>query len=184
MLCFPFVRIRIPKVEKDTPGRRDNATGTVTPCRGPGFPRLAACDPLERHIKEEMVWLRLLDIGFFAFHTALVLFNITGWAWRRTRRWNLALLLATAASWFIMGIWYGPGYCFCTDLHWRVRAALGYANDSPTYIHLLIRTLTGVSLPVHIVEVVTAAGLAFSLLMSLAFNIRDFRQNRRALISS
>jgi hypothetical protein len=126
----------------------------------------------------------MLDFGFFLFHTVLVLFNLLGWAWKRTRRWNLATLLATAASWFIMGIWYEPGYCVCTDLHWRVRAALGYANDSPTYIHLLIRTLTGASMPVREVELITVGGFAFSLGMSLALNFGDFRRQRKTLISS
>ena len=58
----------------------------------------------------------------------------------------LFTLLATAASWFVMGIWYGIGYCLCTDWHWQVRQQLGYQDDSPTYIHLMIKLLTGADL--------------------------------------
>jgi hypothetical protein len=125
-----------------------------------------------------MVWLQALNIGFFLFHTALVLFNLLGWIWKRTRRWNLVMLLLTAASWFVMGFWFGPGYCVCTDYHWRVRAALGYPNDSPTYIHLLVKTLTGASLSTALVEAITAIGFAVSLLASVWLNIRDFRRTR------
>lgn len=72
-----------------------------------------------------MLWLRLLDVAFFAFHTVLVLFNLLGWVWRPTRRWNLITLGVTACSWFVMGLWYGIGYCICTDWHWQVRRELG-----------------------------------------------------------
>ena len=53
---------------------------------------------------------QLLNIFFFVFHTLLMLFNCFGWAWKKTRPWNLVTLLLTAGSWFIVGIWYGWGY--------------------------------------------------------------------------
>jgi len=31
-----------------------------------------------------------------------------------------ASLLLTAFSWFVLGIWYGWGYCVCTDWHYMV----------------------------------------------------------------
>ena len=68
-----------------------------------------------------------------------------GWAWRRTRRWQLATVTLTALSWFGMGIWYGWGYCPSTDWHWQVRARLGYDNP-PSYIQLLLREVVGINL--------------------------------------
>ncbi|MDZ7680781.1 MAG: hypothetical protein U5J63_03470 [Fodinibius sp.] len=32
----------------------------------------------------------LLDIAFILFHTALILFNLLGWIWKATRRWNFS----------------------------------------------------------------------------------------------
>ena len=61
--------------------------------------------------------LVVLNILFFIFHTSLIVFNVAGWAWRATRRWNLLTLSLTAVSWFAMGLWYGVGYCICTDWH-------------------------------------------------------------------
>jgi len=117
--------------------------------------------------------LQVLDIAFFAFHTGLVLFNLFGWIWPKTRRWNLYTLLATAASWFVMGIWYGIGYCLCTDWHWQVRQQLGYKDDSPTYIHLMIKLLTGADLDANLVANGTALGFALSLICSIAANLKS-----------
>jgi hypothetical protein len=114
--------------------------------------------------------LQLLDIGFFVFHTGLVLFNVLGWIWPKTRRWNLYALLATSISWFVMGIWYGLGYCLCTDWHFQIRRELGYADDSPTYIHLVIKMLTGADLDAGFVQTGTAVGFVFALVMSLITN--------------
>lgn len=117
--------------------------------------------------------LQALDIVFFAFHTALVLFNILGWIWPKTRRWNLYTLLSTAASWFVMGLWYGIGYCLCTDWHWQVRQQLGYQDDSPTYIHLMIKLLTGADLDANLVANGTAVGFALAIICSIAANLKS-----------
>ena len=47
--------------------------------------------------------LLALDGAFFVLHTALIVFNVLGWIPRRTRRWNLAALLATLFSWTSWG---------------------------------------------------------------------------------
>lgn len=117
--------------------------------------------------------LQVADIGFFVFHTGLVLFNLFGWAWKKTRRWNLYTLLATAFSWFVMGLWYGMGYCICTDWHMSIRRQLGYHDDSHTYIQLMVKLLTGANLDTGLVETITAAGFVFALVMSVATNLRD-----------
>ena len=83
--------------------------------------------------------LLALDIAFFVLHTALILFNIFGWAFNATRKWHLLSLGLTAASWFVMGYWKGWGYCFCTDWHFQVRQARGIVEYDANYIQLLTR---------------------------------------------
>ena len=85
--------------------------------------------------------LHALDIGFFVFHSLVILVNTFGWIWKPMRRWHLALLAITAFSWFGLGglLGYGWGYCFCTDWHYRVRAALGINDGGISYIQLLFR---------------------------------------------
>ena len=120
----------------------------------------------------------LLDIGFFVFHTAFILFNLFGWMWKATRRWNLATLLLTAFSWFGLGIWYGFGYCPCTDWHWQVRRELGYTDMADSYIKFLIQQLTGLNIDAAIVDVGTAVLFFVALVISLYVNFRAFKKRR------
>ncbi|HYG51037.1 MAG TPA: DUF2784 domain-containing protein [Flavobacteriales bacterium] len=120
------------------------------------------------------MFYELLNYFFFVFHTGLILFNTFGYLFRRTRKWNLFTLLATAFSWFIMGIWYGWGYCFCTDWHWQVREQLGYHDMSYSYNHFLILKLTGINFSEQLVDVVTVVVFFTSLGLSIFLNIRDY----------
>lgn len=83
----------------------------------------------------------------------------------------------TAFSWFLLGIWYGWGYCFCTDWHWQVREALGYHDRSTSYIHLLLLKLTGVDFNPQLVDTCTAMVFAICLAASLWVNRKIFRQS-------
>ncbi len=122
-----------------------------------------------------MLHLHLLDWFFLIFHAVLVVFNIIGWAFRRTRRLNLITLTLTGASWLLMGIWYGIGYCICTDWHWQVRRALGYRDASDTYIQFLVERLTGIVPDATLTKNVTAAGFLLALTLSIVLNARDAR---------
>src|SRR5215471_20277850 len=117
-----------------------------------------------------MWWYEFLNYFFFCFHTALIFFNTFGWIFRQTRKWNLITLLVTAFSWFVLGIWYGWGYCFCTDWHYKARRALGYHDQTPSYVHFLLLKLTGINLPPKLVEISTLAVFLFSLTMSVILN--------------
>jgi hypothetical protein len=90
--------------------------------------------------------LLALDVAFFVLHAALIVFNMVGWAFRATRKWQLATLTLTAASWFVMGYWKGWGYCVCTDWHFAIRQARGFEEYDATYVQLLVRVLSGYGL--------------------------------------
>lgn len=123
----------------------------------------------------------LLDIGFIIFHTVLILFNLFGWIWETTRRWNLATLLLTAFSWFGLGIWYGFGYCPCTDWHWIVRRKLGYTDMPNSYIKFLIHQLTGLNIDAAVVDMGTAIFFFLALIISFYVNFKDFE--KRPIVS-
>lgn len=120
--------------------------------------------------------LEITDIFFFVFHTSLILFNTFGYLFRRTRVYNLATLLITAIFWFGLGIWYGWGYCWFTDLHWQVRDLLGYNDKTNSYIDLLIMKITGLEFQDKMIDTVTVTVFAISLLLSTILNIRDRRR--------
>jgi Protein of Unknown function (DUF2784) len=128
--------------------------------------------------------LQVLDIVFLVFHTALVLFNLLGWIWPKTRRWNLYCLAATAISWFVMGYWYGLGYCICTDWHFSIRRQLGYQDDVQTYIQLIIKMLSGYKLDANLIQTITGLGALFATVMSVATNLRDWKNRKSSRLTA
>ena len=123
--------------------------------------------------------LQFFNYFFFVFHTAIIFFNTFGWIFKKTRKWNLATLLITAFSWFVMGIWYGWGYCFCTDWHWDVRRALGYHDQSNSYVHFLVLKLTGINFSTRLVDLVTVSVFFVSLALSIGVNTYDYIKKRK-----
>jgi Protein of Unknown function (DUF2784) len=115
---------------------------------------------------------QVLNIVFFVFHTSWMVFNCVGWIWKKTRPWQLVTLSLTAISWFGLGVWYGWGYCPCTDWHWQVRARLGF-DDPHSYIQLLIREVTGLELGVGAANTLAVVTLAVAALLGAAFSLRD-----------
>lgn len=127
-----------------------------------------------------MVWYQFLNIFFFVFHTLFTLFNMVGWIFPKTRKLHLFTLLLTALSWFVLGIWYGWGYCVCTDWHWDVRDKLGFEDRSNSYIHFLILKLTGANLNHKLVEYSTLIVFLVSVVLSVWLNTRDWLRKRRS----
>jgi hypothetical protein len=116
----------------------------------------------------------ILNVGFFVAHTLWIAFNCLGWIWQRTRPWQLGTATLTALSWFGLGIRYGWGYCPCTEWHWQVRARLGH-DDPPSYIQLLIGTLTGLEITVAWANALAVVGLAFPAALGVFLTLRDHR---------
>ena len=118
--------------------------------------------------------MRLLDIFFTVFHTGLVFFNLFGWIWKKTRRLNLICLLLTGASWVILGIFYGFGYCPLTDWHFNILGKLGYTDLPDSYLSFLFTRLTGMQIDQSMVDSVTLWGLIIALIISLYLNFRHW----------
>lgn len=123
--------------------------------------------------------LELLDAFFAAFHGALILFNLTGWIWRRTRRLHLAVIGLTFLSWFGLGVLYGWGYCPCTDWHWQVKRVIGETDLPYSYVTYYADRLTGVVWDPLLVDAAVMVLALVVLLLSVWTNWRD-RRNRAA----
>ena len=119
---------------------------------------------------ENLILYKIANIFFFVFHVTLIIFNLFGWIPKSLRKWNLIALALTAFSWFVLGIFYGFGYCFLTDWHWQVREKLGYSTDSNSYIHFLITELTGISMEEKAVDIVTVIFFFVALALSVYVN--------------
>jgi hypothetical protein len=121
-----------------------------------------------------------LNYFFYFFHTSLIIFNVFGWAIPKFRKWNLLTLILTAFSWFILGIWFGWGFCLCTDWHWKVRWNLGYHDMSNSYIHFLILRFTGNNFSEELINYATVTVFFSSLIMSIWLNMRDYKRKNKA----
>ncbi|MFZ9388038.1 MAG: DUF2784 domain-containing protein [Chitinophagaceae bacterium] len=130
------------------------------------------------------MWLPYLNVFFFVFHTGLTLFNLTGWIFPATRKWHRFTILLTAFSWFVLGIWFGWGYCACTDWHWQVREAMGIHDRSNSYIHFLLLKLTGRDFDPGLVEQVTLYTFIFCVVAAVWVFIRDRHRKRKERIES
>jgi len=119
-----------------------------------------------------------LDKFFFVFHSALIVFILCGWMWRKTRLANLVVILLTASSWSFLGIWYGFGYCPSTDWHWQVRMKLGHHDMPSSYTKFLIDSLTGLDVSAKLVDILAVTFLGLALFASILTNVRDWRRKR------
>jgi hypothetical protein len=120
-----------------------------------------------------------LNIFFFVFHSSVILFNLFGWIWKKTRLANLIVILLTVFSWTILGIWYGFGFCPCTDWHWQVREKLGYMDMPSSYTKFLVDSLTGLDVKETVVDTLAVALLALALAASVFTNVRDWKKKRK-----
>jgi hypothetical protein len=125
-----------------------------------------------------MLWLHIQDILFTLLHLAIIGFNLTGWLWRRTRRAHLILVILTAASWFILGIWYGMGYCPITEWQWDVKEQLGEKNLPASFVTYYAEQLTGRHFSDAFINNVVAGSFASAAILSIYFNFFKDRKKR------
>ena len=123
-----------------------------------------------------MFWIHVLDYFFLIFHTALTLFNIFGWIWKKTRLANFITLALTALSWFGLGLIYGIGFCPLTEWHWQVLEKLGYHNLPDSYIKYVIDRLTGSDVYARLVEISTV--VVFFLALAISVYLNFFRRKK------
>ena len=127
----------------------------------------------------KMIW-RILDIFFVIFHTGMIIFSLTGWIWKETRRLNLIVLGIIGSSWLFLGLIVGMlGYCPLTDWHFNVLEKLGRTGLPNSYIKYLADRLTGLDFNTNLVDSVTLYAFLIVLLISLVLNVRDVARRRK-----
>jgi hypothetical protein len=123
---------------------------------------------------------RILDIFFVVLHTSIILFNLTGWVWKKTRKYNLILLIITGSSWLILGLIVGTlGYCPLTDWHFDVLEKLGVTDLPSSYVKYLADRLTGLDFSSSLIDKVTLWAFLAALGLSLFLNIKDIIIGRK-----
>ena len=127
-----------------------------------------------------MVIYHILDYFFLVFHFALILFVLFGWIWKRLRVYNLILILLVFASWTLLGIWYGFGYCPFTDWHWQVLRELGQTGLPSSYVSYLFQRILNLELSQTFVDWLTGGLAVLAFVLSLIFNVRDFLRRKKS----
>jgi hypothetical protein len=117
------------------------------------------------------------DIFFIVFHTSLILFNLFGWIFKPIRKANLVVLILTGASWFILGIFYGIGYCPFTDWHFHVLHKLGQNNLPDSYNAYLVERLTEMHPDPKLVDTLTVT--CFFIALAISVYVNFFRKRKQ-----
>jgi len=121
----------------------------------------------------------ILNKFFFVFHSTWIIFNLFGWMWKKTRLANLITLSLTAFSWFILGIWYGYGFCPSTEWHWQVRIKLGIYDMPSSYLKFLIDSMTGLNISEGAVNIFAFVFLILAFSVSIMINIKDWKKKHK-----
>ena len=111
-----------------------------------------------------------LDILLTIVHLSIVCFNLFGWMPKKWRKAHFISIVLTAASWFILGIWFGFGYCPFTDWQWQVKERLGEKNLPANFVEYFAEKITGQNFSPTLVSNVIAISFAAAALISVYVN--------------
>ena len=114
--------------------------------------------------------MQLLDVLLTFVHLAIIIFNLFGWISKSTRKFHFISILLTAGSWFVLGIWFGIGYCPITDWQWKVKAQMGENNLPSNFIEYFAEKITGYDFSPQLVNVIIAVFFALAALLSVYMN--------------
>ena len=118
--------------------------------------------------------LNFLDGLFTLLHILIILINMLGWIWRKTRSLHRYVLVATWISWMGLGIKYGWGYCFLTDWHWDIKRKLGTRDLPNSFIHYLFDQC-GINLGSEVVDWITALSFIAVTIITVTMWVIKFR---------
>ncbi|MFI5159586.1 MAG: DUF2784 domain-containing protein [Sphingobacteriales bacterium] len=117
-----------------------------------------------------MIGLRILDLLLILLHFVIIVFNLLGWIWKRTRKLHLIVVCATATCWFVLGIWFGIGYCPITDWDWQIKEKLGAHNLPDSFIKYYADIIAGHSVNASLIDTLTATCFFIAALLAVYFN--------------
>ncbi len=111
--------------------------------------------------------LQVYDYAFTIFHTVFILFVLFGWVHPKTRKAHQISLLFTLVAWLALGLYLGLiGYCPLTDWQWDIKRELGVRNLPSSFTEYILETLTGFDFKKAYVDIATALGLIFGIVMA------------------
>lgn len=119
------------------------------------------------------------ELPIALLHATLILFNLFGWIPIRTLRLHLIVILSTFASWLLLGLFYGIGYCPLTDWQWDIKRAAGETDLPPSFIEYYLEAITRLDWSSGLVDTLTLVGALLALVASIVRNLRVGRRGLR-----
>ncbi len=123
------------------------------------------------------MFYQIADYFFTLFHLSIVLSTLSGWIWPQTRKLHFMLVCTTLLCWFLLGIWFGIGYCPITDWQWQIKESLGEKNLPASFIKYIADKLTGKDLDANLIDLFTGIGFLFAIIAATYF--RFFSREHR-----
>ena len=114
--------------------------------------------------------LRILILLLTLLHFVIIGFNLLGWIWRPMRKLHLVCIIVTASCWFILGIWFGIGYCPITDLEWQLKEKIGEHNLPNSFIKYYADIIWGKPVNASLIDTLTAVCFFLAAALSIYFN--------------
>ncbi|MEJ7822947.1 MAG: DUF2784 domain-containing protein [Chitinophagaceae bacterium] len=114
--------------------------------------------------------LHFLDIFLTFLHFLIIGFVLFGWITPITRKAHFICTIAIAASWLLLGMWFGIGYCPVTDWQWDVKTKLGEQNLPSSFIKYFADKITRKDISSFYIDIITATSFAIAVLLSVYVN--------------
>ena len=122
--------------------------------------------------------LQFLDKLLTVVHLAIIGFNLFGWIPRASRKAHFISIILTAASWFLLGIWFGMGYCPFTDWQWQVKRKLGEKNLPSNFIEYFVEKIAARDFDAQFINYTTVICFALTALVSIYLNFLKTKKKK------
>jgi hypothetical protein len=115
-----------------------------------------------------------LNLLFHALHACIIFFTVFGWLLPSWRLAHFVWVLLTLASWYVLGIWMGMGYCPITDLHWTIKEKLGKGRPQCNFIYYWLTKVSNTQWDPERVDHAIVIITILTCIISACFNIWDY----------
>ena len=122
--------------------------------------------------------LRVGDIALTLVHLIIIGFNLFGWIFPATRKAHFICVILTAFCWFVLGIWFGWGYCPVTDWQWHIKERLGETNLPGSFITYYADKITGRQFSDAFINIITLVLFLLAAVISVYVNF--FKKKSKA----
>jgi len=115
---------------------------------------------------------KVSDLALVVIHGVIIIFTLFGWILPATRLAHLCWIVVTLCCWYVLGIWFGMGYCPVTDLQWRLKKKMGIGRPEKTFVQFWLERITRRAWTIRGADCLTEGITMVSGAISLALNVR------------